>query len=275
MAKRTMEKPNTDTTALNPADQMQQEQEAAKAAKRDEKAAKKRGKKGGGLIALLIIALIVIALAAAIALNLFGFRDAIVNNVLVHIPIVNNLVDPVEVEADLTPEELEAKVSALEAEIARLEQSADADAEEIERLRTVNTTYLKELDNLRDIEKQQLQFKADRENFDRMVAENDKTAFRSFYETMNPVNAEQIYREIVGDATVTKQMRDYVATFTAMDETNAAKGLEQMSSSDPDLVVRILLTMDADSRGAIMNEMTAQTVANLGRRMAPATPMPE
>ena len=266
MAERTKVKPNMDETIepsaaeASPAERKRQEKEAAKAAKA------RGGKKSrAGLVVFLVLLLIIGGVAAAIALNLFGFRTIVVNEVLMKIPIVNNLVTP-----EPTEEELEGPSAAeLQAQVDTLTKQAAADEAEIERLSALNATYLKEIDRLTDFETRQLQYKQDKEAFDRMIAAGDLAAYAAFYENVDPVNAESIYREYAKKSNMTKEMRDYVNTFTAMDEANAAAGLEQIASSDPELVVKILMSMDSESRGLIMNEMTVQAVANLGRRMAP------
>jgi|GEM_PF-1655590 len=271
MAERTKEKPNMDVadTALadmTPAERKRAEKEAEKEAKLRKKEGKARGKKSrAGLVILLVVLLLVAGATAAIVLNLFGFRTIIVNDVLMKIPIVNNLITP-----EPTPDELEGPSAAeLQTEVDALTKQKDADKAEIERLAALNATYLKEIERLTDFETRQLKYKEDKEAFDRMIAINDLMAYAKFYESVDPVNAEILYREYAKKSNATKEMRDYVNTFTAMDESNAAAGLEQMAAADPELVVQILMAMNAEQRGLIMNEMTVQAVANLGRRMAP------
>ena len=276
MAERTKEKPNMeaaggvvapDTADMTPAERKRFEKEAEQEAKRlakEEKA--RRGKKGhGGLIALVFVLLLIGGFAAVVALNLFGVRTALVNDVLMKIPIVNNLITPEPVEG----EEEGPTAAELQAALDKVNKQAEVDAAEIERLSSLNAMYLKEIDRLTDFETRQLQYKEDKEAFDRMITAGDLAAYAAFYENVDPVNAEAIYREYAKKSNMTKEMRDYVNTFTAMDESNAAAGLEQMAGGDPELVVRILMAMDSESRGLIMNEMTVQAVANLGRRMAP------
>jgi len=267
MAARTTEKPNIDDPIVEPP-----AESAAEQKKREKRAAAKRKGKGGkpvGLIVLFTILGLLLLFAVAIYLDLFGLRTAITNNVLVKIPIVGSLVKQEEpARPDPTLEELQAEYDALQTQ-------ADTDTAELLRLRELNASYLKELDRLKDIEDRHLQFKEDKEAFDKMVAADNLKAFAQFYETMDPANAEAIYREYARNASITKEMRDYVATYTAMDEANAAKTLEQLAGMDIDLVVRILLAMDAESRGTIMNEMTPQSAANIGRRMAPSEQISE
>ncbi len=227
----------------------------------------KSPKKGGGMTAAVIIFLVIIAaFVAIVGFNAFNIRNKYLGSVLRNIPIVKNLLPAETVEEDelagLSKEELQAKIKELEAK----------DAKNIEQINSLNDKiklYTTEITRLQEIEGQQLDFKAQKEEFDRLVGLNDPEAYAKFYDSVYPDTAAQIYREVIGINITEKELKNYVTSYSSMDPSNAAAIFDVMTGTDLDLVALIMKNLSSDSRGEIMAAMKPANAAAVTKRLAP------
>lgn len=236
--------------------------------KKEKKEKKKDGKGVARFIPIFIFLLVVGGLVAAVRFNVFGVRDRYVMSLLAKIPIVNNLLpqtsatDSGNEYSSLSNDELVTQIQKLNEELATAQDNLEA-------LQRRNDTYVSQLQELQEIEEQQLQIKAEKDEFDRMITQNDPAAYTKFYESIAPENAAALYQEAVATTQQSKELKDYVATFRNMSETDAAKVLEEMISTRMNLVVLILNNMDSATRGAVLGAMDAKNAASVATQMAP------
>ncbi len=240
---------------------------SSKEAKRELKAQRKREKKPGkvGLIILFVFLFLAVAAVVTWIFNIFDLREQVYIPLLRNVPIVSNLLPSPETagaEQVLTQEQLLAKVQELETQL-------DKSDKDLKAANDKNKVFTDELTRLQAIEEQQLTFKAEKEAYERGVAENDPNAFVKFFESVSPETAESIYREIIGTVEENKNLKKYVATYQGMDETAAAKLLEELVTTDMDLVVLILKNIDNRKTSAILAAMTPANAARITKRMAP------
>ena len=211
------------------------------------------GKKGGCLLKL-IIAIIIIALPIVlVSLNVGGVRDNYLRPVLEKIPIVKNLLPPLESETDANVEE----------------QPLDENQERIDALTKEIEDLNKEINRLKEFENAQLQFKADKEQFDKMVALNDPKAYSSFYESIAPENAEELYKQAVNKEVTDKALKDYIETFENMKKDAAIKILEELIITDMDLVITILQNLSSEKRSEILSTMDPKNAASCSKLLSP------
>ena len=211
------------------------------------------GKKGGCLLKL-IIAIIIIALPIVlVSLNVGGVRDNYLRPVLEKIPIVKNLLPPLESETDANVEE----------------QPLDENQERIDALTKEIEDLNKEINRLKEFENAQLQFKADKEQFDKMVALNDPKAYSSFYESIAPENAEELYKQSVNKEVTDKALKDYIQTFENMKKDAATKILEELIITDMDLVITILQNLSSEKRSEILSTMDPKNAASCSKLLSP------
>ncbi len=253
----------TETSEVNDVD-IDEGKKAKKEKKKKEK--DKKGKKGKKKWIFLILLLLIAAVAAIFVFNPLNIRDDYFYPALRSIPVVKNIIPAEESEKDeysgLTREQLVVQNKKLEAEKKALEEEKSALSDRADELD-------KELVRLREIEANQLEFKAEKEEFDRMIAENDPNAYMQFYESIDPENAETLYREAAGDSVTQKELKQYVQTFENMKKDAAAKVLEEMIGTDMELVVRILNNISSEQRGAILGAMEPENAAAAVKQMAP------
>jgi flagellar motility protein MotE (MotC chaperone) len=209
---------------------------------------------------LFITAFIAGILYGAYRFNLFGMGNINFKSIREKLPIANNLILPDDSKPDA--EELSLKISELEGKIKSLE-------EEKSDLEKRNELYAQEVLRLKEFESQQLEFRAEKEEFDRMIASEKPSEYEKFYSQISPENAEIIYREIVGEISSSKEFKKYISTFQNMDESAAAGIFEKMVSTDIDLVVSILKALPAEQSASVLAAMKPESAAMATKRMYP------
>ena len=260
--------------------------------KKQKKEAKKRAKEiaaqeaelaeeeeGGGfftfLATLAIIAVWLGIVCLIIKLDVGGFGSGVLTPLLKDVPVVNKILPAVkegegEDSADDTAgytsiHEAVAQITYLEAQLQQANTDILAKDEEISELKA-------EVVRLQEFEKSQIEFQRIKTEFFENViyAENGPGAedYREYYEAMDPATADYLYKQVVEQMEEDAEIQDFADTYAAMDAKNAAAILEAMSN-DMNLVARILGIMDAETRGEIMECMSAEFAAKLTKIMVP------
>jgi len=241
--------------------------------KRKEKEKKeKTGKKRGGSAIPVILAFIVVLLAVLVAVvgfNVFNIRDRYLADALKNAPYINRLLPETEPDIETDAPDVPT-VGELQARITELEALAEALTESEQTLLRRVELHVEEILRLQEIEDSQLQFKADKAEFDRMIAMNDPAAYARFYASIAPENAEELGPQATAAANRAKDLSAFLKTIGAMEERNAAMMLTEMIRSDLDLVVLIISSLPADFGGAILNEMEARDAATVTKRWSPS-----
>ena len=239
------------------------------------------GEEGGGRLAVFFVTLIIIAiwlaiLALLVKMDVGGFGSTILRPLLKDVPYVNRILPEAEGEEELkSTEDTEYPYATLEEAIARIkelevllqnEKNAAADSQ----------------DRTRDLEEQSAQleqykseeaaFEALKQKFDEEVVFSDKAPdineYRTFYESINPANAEAIYRRVVEQQQTDEEMEEYVNMYSSMKPRQAAAIFDTMTK-DLKLVAKILKAMDTDASARILGAMDAETAAKLTKIMNP------
>ncbi len=233
--------------------------------KKNKKKGKKKGK--GKIIFLIILVLIVGAAVAVFGFNILNLRDEYVYPALRGLPVVGDWIPAEESDEEdeysgLTKEQLIVQNKKLASENKALEEDKKTLTDRI-------SEDDKEITRLKEFESNQTKFQNEKAEFDRRIAENDIEAYKDYYESIYPENADAIYREVATQEAVDKELKQYVQTFEGMKKDAAAKVLEEMIGTDMDLVVRILNNISAEKRGDILSAMDAANAAAAAKQMAP------
>lgn len=231
----------------------------------------------------LITAVIVLVwlgiLCLLIRLDVGGFGSGVLEPVLKDVPVINAILPPDEL-ATLGGEEESAEedtagyrnLKEAVAQIRFLEQ-------QLEEAQSANTTYaddittLKaEVERLKTFEDNQVEFQKVKNEFYEEVVYADNgpgaDAYQKYYESMDPTTAEYLYKQVVQQEQESSQVEDYAKAYAAMKPKQAATIFESMTDN-LDLAARILDTMGADDRGAILGVMDAEVAARLTKIMEP------
>lgn len=223
----------------------------------------KKEKKGKGFLVFLIIFILICGLfLVAVFLDLFNLRTVYFNNFISKIPFFSQFAITTEEEPEITYEEILSQNNILTLENEDL-------VNQILELEEVNENLIEENLRLSEFENNQMEFIAEKEAFDIMVANGEPYDYTAYYESINPVTADEIYRELKGIEMETVELDDYISRYKNMKPSNTALILEELMATDMDLVALILENLDSDTAGKIISAMSAENGAKITKRMAP------
>jgi hypothetical protein len=115
-------------------------------------------------------------------------------------------------------------------------------------------------------------YRAIKEQFDSMIAHGDPEAYKTFFETISPENADNLYKEVVGELNYSSEVKRLANAYSQMSPSAAAEALTTMLTTNTDMVVEICQTLSVRTLAAILEEMDAGDVAVLTRLMYPDEP---
>ncbi|MFR4352125.1 MAG: MotE family protein [Roseburia sp.] len=267
-----------------------------KAAKKAEKARKKREKKKtkaereeldldeessvGGKIAVFFVTLIIILIWLAIIGLLIkwdvgGFGSTVLGPMLKDVPYVNRILPDTVTEVMSTEdsayafasmEEAVERIKQLEIQLAEAQNASTADAEYITQLEGQSAELARYRQEEANFEDEKMRFYQDVVFSD---SAPDIEAYKTFYESIDPANAEMLYRQVVGQIAVDDKVKEYVKTYASMKPKEAAAMFDTMTD-DLQLVAQILENMDAQSRANILGKMNPSTAAKVTAILEPS-----
>lgn len=223
------------------------------------------------LIALLIAIIWFTIFGLLIKFDVGGFGSGVLRPIIKDIPLINRILP--DISEELLAIEKDYAYSSLAEAVAKIKE-LETTIEEMESKDTEDSTkradLLAELDRLKTFEEKQSAFEEKEKEFDKKVvfAEAAPTIeeYKSFYESINPTNAEQIYRQVVEQLQYSKAIQEKADLYKNMDPEAAARILETMTA-DVESVAKILLAMRPKESAAIMAEMDYVLAAKITKKM--------
>lgn len=261
------------------------EKKAARAKKKEEKQAKKKTKEeqsaeeesGGSRLAVIAVTIAFIAvwlgiLALVIKADIGGFGSTVLQPILKDVPYVNKILpdtkekDAVDAQYPYTTlDEAIARIKELEIQLADAQTQSNTTSDNVADLEA-------EIARLKEFEEQQAAFEEEKTKFYQEVvfADNapDISEYRAYYESIDPSNAEILYKQVVEQEEESTQIKEYADTYAEMKPKQAAAIMEQMTDN-LELVAKILKNMDASARGAILGAMDSEVAARVTKIMEP------
>ncbi len=269
------------------------DKKAGKRARKAQKAAKKRAKMAGdmdleldeessigGKIAVFFVTLIIFLIWLAIIVLLIkwdvgGFGSGVLGPVLKDVPYVNRILPDSVTEEQATEdtaymfdsmEDAVNRIKELEVQLAQAQNTQTSDAEYIAQLEGQAAELAK-------YRQEEAQFEAEKQKFYEEVvfgeSAPDIEEYMAFYESIDPANAEIIYRQVAQQQAVDAELEEYVKTYSQMKPKEAAAIFNTMTN-DLQLVADILTNMDAQSRANILGKMDSETAAKVTEIMQPS-----
>ncbi len=232
----------------------------------------KEGKGAVLLVGIILILLWIAILGLCIKLDVGGFGSEVMYPVLKDVPVINKVLPKVEEEVEYSEKypyatlaDAMEQVKALELEIQKLQEKGEADASTISDLQA-------EISRLKQFEDNQVAFQDLKNKFYEEVVFGDKALsieeYREFYESIEPENAEQLYKQVLKSVTQDEEIQKYAAAYSAMKPAQAA-GIFEAMPDNLELAGEILWAMGADSRGKILGAMDAEIAAKITKIMEP------
>ena len=268
-----------------------------KAAKKAEKARKKAEKKAAknmetdlenteeeegsssklavALVTLVIIIVWLAILTLLIKWDVGGFGSGVLAPILKDVPYVNKILPDDAVEQVSTEDSAYAydtmadaveRIKELEKELADAQNASSANEDYISQLEAQSQELQQYKENEAEFEKEKQSFYEDVVFSD--VAP-DIEEYKKYYESIDPANAEVLYKQVVAQTAEDEQLDDYIKTYSSMKPKEAAAIFDTMTDNLK-LVAQILDGMDADSRAAILGKMTSDTAAKVTEIMKPS-----
>lgn len=262
------------------ADQKAQRKEAKQRAKEiaTEEANLSEDEEGGGFSVFVVTAIIIIVwlgiLALLIKLDVGGFGSEVLAPVLQDVPVLNKILPKNEETETIYYEnyggytnlrDAVTDIEKLKLQLESAQANLNADAEEITNLKA-------EVTRLKTFEDKQLEFQRIKNEFYEEVVYAEKgpgaDEYIKYYETMDPETAQNLYKEVVREETVSDEIKRYAQAYSEMKPKQAATIFEDMTDN-LDLVAKILGVMEPDDRGAILGVMDSAVAARITKIMDP------
>ena len=272
-------------------------QEEKKKLKKEQAAQKKEAKKrakeiakqeeeleadeeGGGFVTFIatvfIVLLWLVVAIVMIKIDVGGFGSSVLAPILKDVPVLNKILPSSSVSETLDPQmyggytNLQDAVNRIYALETELDAVKNASVTKDDRI----TALEAEVTRLSEFETMQVDFQRIRNEFYEEViyAENGPGAeeYVKYYETMDPTTAEFLYKQVIEELQVSKEIQDYVSAYSSMKPKEAAALFEQMTDTEGiQLAARILGAMNAEDRAAIFNEMDKEVAARITKILDP------
>lgn len=246
-------------------------------AKKDDKKNNNDQESAGSKIVTILIAIIIIIIwlavfAFLIKMDVGGIGSKVLYPVLKDVPLINRILPDASEEQQAS--EGNYKYNTLKAANARIKELEGQLASE-SGTTNANSDYIKELENqVQDLKK----YKDNEDAFNKRVADFDEkvvfadnapdiSEYRSYYESINPENAEKIYQKVIKSERYSEKAAELATMYANMEPASAAKALSEMKEN-LDLVCDILENMGEKKAAAVLQEMDSVYAAQLTRKIS-------
>ena len=223
-------------------------------------------------VTLLIILIWLGIIGLLIKLDVGGFGSTVLRPIIKDVPYLNMIL-PEEEEDVATEYQFETIEDAI---VRSKELEAMLDAEYAKN--EVDAATILELHNtiaaLSVYKEEQDEFERIKEKWYEEVIFGTESVdyewYKAYYESIDPENAEVLYKEVVKQYVYDESVKDYVATYSSMQPKAAAAIFDNMvKEGKTKLACDILINMDTQSRADIMAKMDSENAAKLTVLMEP------
>ena len=226
---------------------------------------------GGSKVAVIVATVIFIAiwlaiLALVIKMDIGGFGSTVLQPILKDVPYVNSILpatvqeeEPVDAQYPYTTlSEAIERIKELEVELSNAQTQTQGNSDYVAQLEA-------EVERLKGFESEQSAFYKEV-----VFNENapDISEYKAYYESIDPANAEVLYKQVIQQEEADGKIQDYVNTYASMKPKQAAALMEAMKD-DLKLVAKILNNMETDARAKILDAMDSEVAARLTKIMEP------
>lgn len=284
------------------AEEIKEEELDEKAAKKAEKKRKKEEKKekkknknknsdvegdelngeeeesSGGKVAVFFVTLVIIAIWIAILVLLIkwdvgGFGSTVLSPILKDVPYVNKILP--DSKEELSTEDTEYAYATLDDAIARIKELEIelADAQNQSSASNASIADLQsQIAELEQYKQNEAAFEEEKGKFYEEVVFGDEAPdieeYKNYYESIDPANAEVLYKQVIEQMQEDEKLEEYVNTYSSMKPKEAAAIFNTMTDN-LQLVADILMQMDTQSRADILGKMDSDTAAKVTKIMEP------
>ena len=265
--------------------------------KKKEKKEKKKGKNKpegaedeeedeGGILSVILVTIVIVLiwlaiLALLIKLDVGGFGTNIATPILKNVPMVNRVLpgysftassNSIDGEEDeyagyKSIDDAVARIKTLEEELLLAQESVNNSQQTITDL----NEQISRLETFRD---NQVAFEKIRDEYYNEVVFGDSAPdideYRKYYEEIDPVNAEILYKQVVQKEQVDEELKNYAKAYSSMKAKDAAEIFEsQIMRGYIELTAKILNQMGTDARGDVLAAMDPELAGQVTKIMEP------
>ena len=234
---------------------------------------------GGSMIGAVLITIVLILVWVAIfclvvKLDIGGVGSNVFAPILKNVPVVKMILpkDSVTETEDVESyygytslSDAVDRIKVLENELAAVQSENEVNKGQIDALTT-------EVNRLKTFEAKQVEFERIKNQFYQEVVYSEKgpgaSEFARYYESIDPATAEYIYRQVVTEEEVSKEVEEYAKAYSEMKPKQAAAIFNKMTDNLP-LAAKILENMNAEDRGNILGAMDPEVAAKITKIMEP------
>jgi flagellar motility protein MotE (MotC chaperone) len=230
-------------------------------------------------VTLVIVVIWLAILALLVKLDVGGFGSGILQPILKDIPVINRILPTGTVSPqipDAEPDSYHGYTDIRDAvdTIRQLEHELDQALSNAANLGEENAELRAQVARLKEFEDRQVWFHEVTTAFAEEVVYHEKgpgpEGFAKYFEAIHPATAEQLYKQVIIEIEESNEIKDFARTFSEMKPKDAAGILEaEAMTANMDTGVRILKTMNAADRGAILGVMDADIAAQYTKLMEP------
>lgn len=224
-------------------------------------------------VTLLILIIWLGIIVILIKCDVGGFGSTVLYPMLKDVPYVNKVLPTVEVSLEEEDtqyqfdsiEEAVKRIKELEIQLETANTTTTSDQETIDSLNS-------QLVELQNYKAKEAEFEKIKEKFYEEVVFSDNapdiSQYKTFYESIEPDNAEVLYKQVVEQMRYKEDLTDYVKMYSSMKAKKAAAIFNDMED-DLDLVAAILKEMSPTASGEILGEMNTEIAAKVTEIMYP------
>ena len=230
----------------------------------------------GSKIIMVLVTLLVILIWLGIIVLLIkgdfgGFGSTILRPMIKDVPYLSWILpetDKIEENTEYQYETIDDAIDRIKELEALLDAEYAATSEDAEQIADLQA----QIAELQIYKLEQDEFEKNKEKFYEEVVFSDEApdieTYKTYYESIDPENAEVLYKQVVEQIEYNNMLEDYVKTYSSMKPKAAAEAFNAMTDN-LDLVADILMNMSAQSRADILSKMEPEIVAKLTAIMEP------
>ncbi len=222
-------------------------------------------------VTLLVILIWLAIIALFIKGDFGGFGSTVLRPVIKDVPYLNWILpesDEIVVDTEYQYETIDDAVE----RIKELEALLDAQMGDSSDKAALIEELQKQIADLQVYKLEQDEFEKIKEKFYEEVVFSDEAPdideYKTYYESIDPDNAEVLYKQVVEQIAYREEVEDYVKAFSSMKPKEAAAILDAMENN-LQLAADILSNMKASSRAAILGKMDPEIAAKVVAIMEP------
>ncbi len=223
------------------------------------------------LVTLLIILIWIGIIVVLIKFDVGGFGSTVLRPIIKDVPYLNMILP----ESDDIMEDTEYQYETIDDAVDRIKELEGLLDEQL-AVNSENADTIAQLQaqvaELEVYKLEQATFEELKEKFYEEVVFSDQAPdieeYKTYYESIDPENAEVLYKQTIEQLEYNEMVEDYAKTYSSMKPKEAAAIFDTMTD-DFELVADILQNMSTQSRADILGKMEPENAAKITEIMEP------